>query len=98
VAIPPSVANMVKVAKMVIMVTGAAGTRYAHPPCENRTRFSPSRPVFLPFKPAPPIWRQRGFARQSEGRHNILYFAAGKVCAKGAAAPLETPEKRLCLA
>ena len=42
-----------------------------------------SRPVFLPLKTAPPIGRRRGFSRQSEGRHNTLYFAFGKVCGKG---------------
>jgi len=42
-----------------------------------------SRPVFLPLKTAPPFGRRRGFSRQSEGRHNTLYFAFGKVCGKG---------------
>ena len=42
-----------------------------------------TRPAFLPLKTAPPTWQHRGFSRQSEGRHNTLYFASGKVCAKG---------------
>ena len=46
-----------------------------------------SRPVFLPLKTPPPIGRRRDFSRQSEGRHNTLYFAFGKVCGKGYAPP-----------
>ena len=42
-----------------------------------------SHPVFLPLKTAPPTWRRCGFSSQSEGRHNTLDFASGKVCAKG---------------
>ena len=41
------------------------------------------RPVFLPLKTALPTRRRRGFSRQSEGRHNTLYFAVGKVFGRG---------------
>ena len=54
-----------------------------------------TRPVLLPLKTAPPTWRRRGFSRQSEGRHNTLYFASGKVCAKGLR-PLWKPRRSGC--
>jgi len=60
----------------------------------SRAFLAPARkscPVFLPFKTAPPIRRRRGFARQSEGRHNITHYTLlRKVCAKGVP-PLESP-------
>jgi len=56
-----------------------------------------TRPVFLPLKTAPPIWRRRGFEWQSEGRHNITHYTLplAKCVPRGLRTPLETPEKRL---
>ena len=65
-----------------------------------------TRRVFLPNKIVPPTRRRHDFARQSEGRHNTLYFATQSVwqgkplhpaarlrrCGqRGCAAPLKLP-------
>ena len=60
---------------------------YAHPPCENEPCFSRSRskiPSRFPAAQNRSAHRAASrFFRQSEGRHNTLYFAVGKVCGRG---------------